>query len=207
MTPDPNASAGTGAAATPRPGAVLGENEVVNRLNGERFVFTRSSRDTGGAFVAFDFYVAPGGGVPLQHRHTTQEEVFECVRGELTIHINGTPRRLGPGERVALPPGTVHSFVNQGAVETMCRVEYRPAGRNEDWLKVVNAPVVLLGRPAGMLELAPFILDVDLSIAGPPVWAQKLLFGLVLRPLARLLGRRRAMLAMASRVYGRPFGW
>ncbi len=188
-------------------GATLAENVAENALQGERFVFTRSGRDTGGEVFAFDFYVSPGGGMPFNHRHTSQDEVFECVRGRLHLVINGQPRVLQAGETVRVPRGTAHSFCNPGTQEVLCRVEYRPAGRNEEWFRLVNAPVKRFGKAPGLLDLAPFILDMDLYAAGPPLWAQRVLFGWILAPLARLLGRRKRMLRTASEVYGRPFEW
>ena len=58
-----------------------------------------------------------------------------------------------------------------------------------------------------MLDIAPFINDVDIYIDGPPVWVQRALFGLVLRPVALLLGRKRWLLERAREAYGRPVDW
>ncbi len=81
-------------------------------------------------------------------------------------------------------------------------MEYRPAGRNEAWLKVVNARTFLEGTEPGMLDLAPFINDVDMYIKGPPIWVQRALFA-----VAVLLGRKRAALDAVQKVYGQPLEW
>lgn len=182
----------------------LPDNVVVNANAKERFVFDRAR--TTAAVLPFDFIVGPGGGLPMKHVHDRQHETFRCVSGELTVLLDKDERILRPGEVIDLPPGTVHAFANRGAVDAVCAVEYRPAGRNEEWLKVVNAIEARNGKPPGILDIAPFILDVGIFIQGPPRWVQVALFS-VLRVVANLLGRKRAGLAAAEAVYGRPFQW
>lgn len=195
--------AGRGAGTVAR----LNENEAASPSSGERFVFTTTTQASKGEVLGFDFFVAPRGGVPMRHYHAGQSEVFRCKRGELTMTIGKETRKLRPGEEVMLARGTLHSLVNEGDEEVHCEVEYRPAGKNEDWFRLLGSYALRHGRDPGMLEIAPFILDVDIVIEGPPRWLQRLLFGLVLRPIAIVLGRRRAMLDAAEEVYGRPFVW
>lgn len=107
---------------------------------------------------------------------------------------------------MTIPSGTVHSLANQGDVQTVCDVEYRPAGRNRDWFQLIGAAIATTGKEPGLFDLSPFIGDVGIYIEGPPVPAQRALFA-VLKPLAILLGRRRRMLRMASDYYGRAFTW
>jgi hypothetical protein len=73
-------------------------------------------------------------------------------------------------------------------------------------LKLVNAIERKLGREPNLLEIAPFIGDVGLFIEGPPRVVQVVLFS-VLRVVATALGKKRAGLAAASELYGRPFTW
>lgn len=185
---------------------ILEDNVAENPLGGERFVFTTSGRETGGAYVRFDFFTAPRGGVPMTHRHLRQEEIFRCVRGQLKMVVNGTETLLKPGMEVSIPKAVPHSFTNPFDEECYCVVDYRPAGRNEDWFKVLGAQAKLHGKEPDLLDLAPFIGDVDIYIQGPPIWLQQALFA-VLKPIAIALGRKQKLLAMASEVYGRPFSW
>jgi quercetin dioxygenase-like cupin family protein len=187
--------------------AKLSEREAVAPHSGERFVFTRTGAESGGEVLAFDFFVEPRGGVPMKHCHGGQTEIFRCLRGELTVTIGGETRTLRPGEEVVLSPGTVHSLFNAGEEEVQCEVEYRPAGRNEDWFKLMSGFAWKHGREMGVLDLAPFLGDVDLYVDGPPKWLQRLLFAGLLKPLALALGRRERVLAAASEAYGRPFAW
>lgn len=182
----------------------VAENVVELERSKERFVF-RDAEKTADV-LPFDFVVGPGGGMALAHLHLHQHEIFRCVSGALTVHLKDGPRILEPGQSVDLPPGTVHSFSNDGAVDAVCHVEYRPAGRNEDWLKIMSALERKLGRQPGMLDIAPFILDVGMYVDGPPPWMQRALFS-VLRVVAIALGRKKAALEAAAEVYGRPFTW
>lgn len=45
---------------------------------------------------------------PHAHRH---DESLWCVAGEITFGAGGQALRLGPGDRLMLPRGTVHSAV------------------------------------------------------------------------------------------------
>jgi quercetin dioxygenase-like cupin family protein len=48
------------------------------------------------------------------HRHDHDESLW-CVRGAITFRIDGSDYRLGPGDRLMLPRGTVHA-ATAGAV-------------------------------------------------------------------------------------------
>jgi len=175
---------------------------VENARFGERFVFGPATK---GAFV-FDFFVAPKSGMPMMHTHAKQTEVFRCRRGEVTVLLADGTKVLRPGDEVELAPGTFHAFENRGDVEVECEVEYRPAGRSREWLLLTNALERATGREPGLLDLAPFILDVDIFIKGPPIWMQRAIFG-ALRPIATLLGRRERALRLAAEMYGPAFAW
>jgi mannose-6-phosphate isomerase-like protein (cupin superfamily) len=181
------------------------ENEVSFPSSGERFVFL--SPDGEQDRFRFDFFVAPGGGVFQRHCHTGQVEWMRCVEGSLDMVVDGTPAVLRAGEEMTLEPGTFHSLANTGDAEAHCEVEYRPAGRNREWFRLNAAFEHCMGRAPGLLDIAPFLPDVDMYVPGPPRSVQRALFVGVLRPLAVLLGRRRRMLRFVEDVYGRPLRW
>jgi quercetin dioxygenase-like cupin family protein len=184
-------------------GALLPENVVENKLQGERFVFAPPTREVS----AFQFFLAPGGGMPMLHCHAKQAEIFRCRAGTMTIlRTGGREQTLRPGDELHIAPGEFHGFVNRGQEEVRCDVEYRPAGKSEDWLRIGTAVVVLENRAPTLLEIAPFVLDVDMFVPGPPIALQRVLFKL-LRAVAIALGHKRKMLARAERVYARPFTW
>jgi hypothetical protein len=89
----------------------------------------------------------------------------------------------------------------------MCEVEYRPAGRNEDWFRLLHGFAYSHDRNPGLLDLAPFLPAMGILVASPPELLQRILIAYLLRPLGILLGRRRRMLDTARQVYGRPISW
>jgi oxalate decarboxylase/phosphoglucose isomerase-like protein (cupin superfamily) len=156
--------------------------------------------------LAFDFFVAPGGGVFDVHCHEMQSEMFRCTSGELTVSVGGEEMVLRPGDVATIPAGVSHSLRNVGDVEVACEVEYRPAGRNREWFQLISAYQAKTGKEPGLLDLGAFLGDVGLYLDKPPVPVQKAFFA-VLRPVARLLGRRRRMVTYAREVYGPGFSW
>jgi quercetin dioxygenase-like cupin family protein len=189
---------------TPEATRRLSDTAFTFAPTGERFVLTSDPSET--ERLAFEFYVEPGGGVKDNHRHTKQSEHFRCISGTLDVTIAGTPRRLVPGDELVLAPGTLHTLQNLGDTEVHCEVEYRPAGRNREWFQMIAAYIDRTGKEPGLLDLAPFLPDVDLYLS-MPVWFQRLVLKGILGPLASVLGRRRRMLAYATEAYGRPFTW
>lgn len=85
--------------------------------------------EEGGPAVALRrFTLAPGGSVP---RHTNAVEHEQHVlAGEYVVGLGGTEHRVGPGDSLSIPAGTVHWYRNDGATEAafLCAV---PAGDDE----------------------------------------------------------------------------
>ncbi|MDK7084033.1 cupin domain-containing protein [Pseudoglutamicibacter cumminsii] len=52
---------------------------------------------------------AKAGYIPL-HFHMAHSENFFCVQGAVKLHANGEEIRLGPGDFLHAPAGTIHSF-------------------------------------------------------------------------------------------------
>jgi hypothetical protein len=142
----------------------------------------------------------------MRHHHLHQGELFRVKRGELTVHLKAGDKVVRAGEELVLAPGEVHAFTNAGAVEVECHVEYRPAGKNEAWLKLANALTAKLGRDPGLLDIAPFLGEVGMYLEGPPPWLQRVLFA-VLGTIATWMGKKRAGLAAAREAYGDDFRW
>ena len=62
------------------------------------------------------------------------EERYEVVSGTAAFRIDGEERTAGPGEVVAVPPGTRHLAWNPTQGEVRLRVEFRPALRWEEFV-------------------------------------------------------------------------
>ena len=70
-----------------------------------------------------------------EHVHPEMEERFEVLSGEARIRIAGEERSLGPGEVVAVPPGTPHVAWNPADTDARLRLQFRPALRWEEFVE------------------------------------------------------------------------
>ncbi len=56
------------------------------------------------------------------HRHPLSEEVVYVRTGHGTVFISGVPHRVGPGDLVHIPPGSLHATIPDAGelVELIC---------------------------------------------------------------------------------------
>ena len=68
------------------------ENPLVHPVTGERIVFRKRSRDTGGELLEMSLFLAPKGFIAAPHVHPNQEERFE-VSGAAPMPFAGGKKR------------------------------------------------------------------------------------------------------------------
>lgn len=91
--------------------------QVVHPNVGETMTCVRSARD-GGRFV-FDLVLEAGfGDSPPMHAHP-DEESLEVVEGTIVFNVAGERRVVKAGERIVIPPGTMHTFTNPSKTERL----------------------------------------------------------------------------------------
>jgi mannose-6-phosphate isomerase-like protein (cupin superfamily) len=56
----------------------------------------------------------PAGAKTIAHRHAKTEEIYYVVEGEGLMRLGDEVRRVGPGDAIAIPPGTLHQISNAG---------------------------------------------------------------------------------------------
>ena len=112
---------------------------IENPVTGERIVFRKTSRETGGEAVVIETYVQPGGFVAAAHVHPSQEERFEVLAGTVGFRLGREQRIAHPGERITVPAGTPHKFWNAGDDEAHFVCEVRPALQFESLLETMFA--------------------------------------------------------------------
>jgi mannose-6-phosphate isomerase-like protein (cupin superfamily) len=112
---------------------------IENPVTGERIVFRKTSRETGGEAVVIETYVQPDGFVAAAHVHPSQEERFEVLSGTVGFKIGREQREAGPGERITVPAGTPHRFWNAGDDVAHFVCEVRPALQFESLLETMFA--------------------------------------------------------------------
>jgi quercetin dioxygenase-like cupin family protein len=103
------------------------ENPLVHPVTGERIVFRKRSRDTGGELMEMTLYLAPEGFIAAPHVHPNQEERFEVSGAAVMFKVAGEERLYQPGEVAVVPAGTPHVWWNPSDAEAATLVQFRPA--------------------------------------------------------------------------------
>jgi quercetin dioxygenase-like cupin family protein len=87
--------------------------ELATPDTGEHFAFQTSARSGDGLF-RFRWTLDAGRKGPPPHAHPDETESFEIISGTLRVWLGGEERVCRPGDVFAVPPGVVHSFLNEG---------------------------------------------------------------------------------------------
>jgi quercetin dioxygenase-like cupin family protein len=70
----------------------------------------------------------PGVPGPPPHFHKGEREFFFILKGTLDVMRNGDWSRISAGDFVELPPGTVHTFINNTDQDVVWLTGWRPKG-------------------------------------------------------------------------------
>jgi mannose-6-phosphate isomerase-like protein (cupin superfamily) len=168
---------------------------IENPVTGERIVFRKTSRETGGQAVVIECFVKPDGAVAAAHVHPSQEERFEVLSGSAGFRLGREKLVAGPGERITVPAGTAHKFWNAGDDELHFVCEVRPALQFEQLVETMFALAADgktnrkgMPNPLRLAVIARAHFDT-VRLPFPPAWMQRV--GLALgAPLGRLFGFR-----------------
>lgn len=116
-----------------------------------------------------------------RHVHPNQEESFEVLSGQLSVDLNGTLRRLSPGESITIPRGVPHAAWNAGAEPMRMLWESRPGLRTAEFFDGLyglarrkhtqSAAAHLAHTIRLMRDFAP-----EVHVTWPPLPIQSLLF-------------------------------
>jgi quercetin dioxygenase-like cupin family protein len=167
--------------------------EIYNPIIQDRVVFLKTARDTDGALLRAELFLAPHGGNPM-HVHPHQEEHFKVLSGTFGVQVGEEQRSLAEGEEALVPPNTPHRFFNDTDEEAHVLTELRPALNSEIWLETLYG----LARDGKTDENGvPNLLQIAVTVTGinkdeiypmsPPIPVQKVLLP-VLAPVGRALG-------------------
>jgi mannose-6-phosphate isomerase-like protein (cupin superfamily) len=61
------------------------------------------------------------------HLHTTSENVYLVLSGDVVVRIDGEDHRLAAGDAAFIPPGVPHSATNAGSTDAELIEIYAPA--------------------------------------------------------------------------------
>ena len=166
---------------------------IENPVTGERIVFHKTSRETGGEAVEIEVYVRPGGVVAAGHVHPFQSERFEVISGRIGMKLGRRKLEAGPNDIVVVEPGTPHKFWNAGEDELHFVAVVKPALQFERLLETMFGLAVDgktnrkgMPNPLRLAVIAKAHFDV-VRLPFPPAPLQRL--GLAVgAPLGRLAG-------------------
>ncbi len=115
------------AAPETTPGIGTEQRPLVHPVTGERIVFRKRGRDTGGELLEFTLFLAPKGFIAAEHVHPNQEERFEVAGAPVMFRVAGKERLYQPGETASVPAGVPHVWWNPSPTESVTLVQFRPA--------------------------------------------------------------------------------
>jgi quercetin dioxygenase-like cupin family protein len=131
------------------------------------------------------------------HVHASATECFRAIEGELTIVVDGEPRRLAAGEELTVQPGDAHYFRNDTDDFVAFHVDvpwtrtidtqYMSAGLDHDGYFAADGEYGELDLVQGLL-LAEYVQAETRIVAGPRI-VQKILWTTI-GAIARRFGRR-----------------
>jgi mannose-6-phosphate isomerase-like protein (cupin superfamily) len=115
---------------------VAGRKVYLNPVIGDKLVFLKTSRETGGTYTLVEIELAPGGG-NLPHIHGAFSEMFIPMEGALEVRSGSGKLHLHPGQTHTALPGTPHCFRNPSDQPVRFQVELRPGHEGfENSLKI-----------------------------------------------------------------------
>jgi mannose-6-phosphate isomerase-like protein (cupin superfamily) len=80
----------------------------------------------------------PGGSPPPAHFHPAQDEHFGVLAGAMRVRVDGEESELATGAEIEIGRGQVHQMWNPGPEPARVRWVTTPAGRTEEWFRVLD---------------------------------------------------------------------
>ena len=95
--------------------AIIGPGEGERHAAGpSEFLIKATGDDTGGGLFLCEATLPPDAPTPPPHHHDRMWDMFYVLEGVLTVRVGDVTQDAGPGTFVRVPPGTVHTFSNDG---------------------------------------------------------------------------------------------
>lgn len=76
------------------------------------------------------------GTITTAHYHPRTEEIYYILSGTGRMRMGDEHRDVGPGDAIAIPPGTIHQIENNGSVELKFLCCCAPGYEHEDTVLV-----------------------------------------------------------------------
>ena len=96
-------------------------------LAGNRLEIHLTGEETGGSLCVVVDHPPPEFAL-VAHSHANEDETIHIVEGTYEFVLDGRTRKLGPGDTVHVPRGTVHAIRNVGEAVGERVLVFHPAG-------------------------------------------------------------------------------
>lgn len=84
--------------------------------------------------------MVPPGVTTIRHKHLKSEEIYYFLQGSGQMELEGKWRKVGPGDAVAIPPGSPHQLRNNGPDDLVLLCCCAPAYEHEDTILLDKSP-------------------------------------------------------------------
>lgn len=155
---------------------------ILNAKNGQRLIVRACAEPD--APLELEAQDPPGMAPSPMHVHPYQDESFRVIEGELTVEMNGTLHRLGPGQEILIPRGIAHAAWNSGAGPMRMQWRSLPGLRTFQFfqrLYELDDPARTRGALTRGLGLVRLMRDYspEICVTKPARAVQRALFALV----------------------------
>ena len=79
----------------------------------------------------------PPGGSTTPHRHLKTEEIYYILEGRGSMQVDKEIQTVGPGDAIAIPPGSLHQITNTGTTLLKFLCCCAPGYEHEDTILTV----------------------------------------------------------------------
>jgi len=108
------------------------KNKIIRNVKaGQAICFLQTSNDTDGALLEMEAIFNAHSKEPASHYHPEQTEDFTVLAGQINVRIGGQVKVLHAGERLHIPPRTIHAMWNDSDENTVVNWKIHPAGNAE----------------------------------------------------------------------------
>ena len=100
--------------------------------------------------------IGPRESGPPTHMHPNQVETYEVLEGEAEFTLGGEKRIVKQGERIEIPAGTPHTFINTSSDWLRMQDTHQPALTFEEMMRELHA-LVHSGKIRGFGDMKSLI--------------------------------------------------
>lgn len=122
-----------------------GAGETLAGLGQPRIVKVTPA-DTGGRFLQFESFTAPGAGAP-PHWHRDEDEAFYILAGQYDFRLGDQHVMASAGAFAFVPRGVIHAFTNSGPDVGHLLITVTPGTQHEALFRALSQLTERDGRP------------------------------------------------------------